>query len=91
MRRCRRASCWDATFEDKVAGLAQVMCAYTRGRAWFTWKEDRKGAIAPGMLADFIVLDRDYLSLPEGDTRFLRPVLTAVGGRVVFEDGQCQP
>ena len=43
------------------------------------------------MLADFIVLDRDYLSVPEDDIRFLRPVLTAVGGRVVFEDGRCRP
>lgn len=69
----------------------QALRAYTRGSAWVTWEEDRKGAIAPGMLADFIVLDRDYLSVPEDDIRFLRPVLTAVGGRVVFEDGQCQP
>ena len=69
----------------------QALHAYTRGSAWFSWEEDRKGAIAPGMLADFIVLDRDYLSVPEDDIRFLRPVLTAVGGRVVFEDGKCRP
>lgn len=63
----------------------QALRAYTRGSAWFTWEENRKGAIVPGMLADFIVLDRDYMTVPEDDIRFIRPVLTAVGGKVVFE------
>ena len=63
----------------------QALRAYTRGSAWFTWEENRKGAIAPGMLADFIVLDRDYLTVNEDDIRFIKPVLTAVGGKVVYE------
>jgi len=63
----------------------QALRAYTRGSAWFTWEENRKGAIAPGMLADFIVLDRDYLTVNEDDIRFIKPVLTAVGGKVVYD------
>ena len=63
----------------------QALRAYTRGSAWFTWEENRKGAITPGMLADFIVLDRDYLTVNEDDIRFIKPVLTAVGGRVVYD------
>jgi len=63
----------------------QALRAYTRGPAWFTWEENRKGAIVPGMLADFIVLDRDYLTVNEDDIRFIKPVLTAVGGKVVYE------
>jgi len=66
----------------------EALRIYTRGSAWFTWEENRKGAIASGMLADFIVLDRDYLTVPEDDIRFIRPVLTAVGGKVVFEAGR---
>ncbi len=63
----------------------QALRAYTRGSAWFTWEENRKGAITPGMLADFIVLDRDYLTVNEDDIRFIKPVLTAVGGKVVYD------
>ena len=66
----------------------QALRAYTRGPAWFSWEENRKGAIVPGMLADFIVLDRDYLTVDEDDVRFIRPVLTAVGGKVVYEAGR---
>jgi predicted amidohydrolase YtcJ len=63
----------------------QALRAYTRGPAWFTWEENRKGAIAPGMLADFVLLDRDYLTVNEDEIRSIRPVLTAVGGQVVYE------
>ena len=63
----------------------QALRAYTRGPAWFTWEENHKGAIVPGMLADFIVLDRDYLTVNEDDIHFIKPVLTAVGGKVVYE------
>jgi len=36
------------------------------------------------LLADLVVLDRDYLTVPEDDIRFIRPV-TVVGGKVVSE------
>jgi predicted amidohydrolase YtcJ len=61
---------------------------HTRGSAWFTWEENPRGAIVDGMLADFIIVDRDYLTVPEDDIRFIRPVLTAVGGKVVYEAGR---
>ena len=63
----------------------EALRVYTRNGAWFTFEENRKGAIIPGFLADFIVLDKDYLTVPEDDIRFLRPVTTVVGGKVVYE------
>ena len=57
----------------------QALRAYTHGPAWFSWEENRKGAIVSGMLADFIVLDRDYITVDEDDIRSIRPVLTVVG------------
>lgn len=35
--------------------------------------------------ADFIVLNPDYLSVPEDGICFLGPVMTGVGGRVAYE------
>ncbi len=39
----------------------------------------------PGFLADLIVLDKDYLTVPEEEIATIRPVMTIVGGTVVFE------
>lgn len=66
----------------------QALRVYTRNGAWFTFDEDRKGALIPGFLGDLVVLDKDYLTVPEDEIRFIRPVMTVVGGRVVWEAGR---
>jgi predicted amidohydrolase YtcJ len=63
----------------------QALRVYTRNAAWFTFEEDRKGAIIPGFLADFLVLDKDYLTVPEDAIRSIRPLLTVVDGRIVHD------
>ena len=63
----------------------QALLVYTRQAAWFSVQEDRRGAIMPGFLADLIVLDKDYLTVPEHEIATIRPVMTIVGGKVVFE------
>jgi predicted amidohydrolase YtcJ len=35
-----------------------------------------------------VVLDRDYLTVPEDAIKDLKPVLTMVGGKVVYEAAQ---
>jgi predicted amidohydrolase YtcJ len=47
--------------------------------------EDKLGTIEAGKLADLVVLDRDYLTVPIDEIYTLKPVLTMVGGQVVFE------
>jgi hypothetical protein len=47
--------------------------------------EDRLGTIEPGKLADLVVLDRDYFSVPDVEIKKIRPVLTVVDGRIVHE------
>ena len=41
------------------------------------------GTLEPGKLADFIVLDRDFLTIPENDIPNVRVLMTAVGGKVI--------
>jgi predicted amidohydrolase YtcJ len=36
-------------------------------------------------LADLVVIDRDYLTCPEAQIREIRPVMTILNGRVVYE------
>jgi predicted amidohydrolase YtcJ len=63
----------------------QAISAYTTGSAFAEFEEKEKGTLAPGMLADFIVLDRDVTAVsPEKllQTKVLRTVL---GGKTVYE------
>ncbi len=39
------------------------------------------------MLADMIVLDKDYFSVPDSEIWKLKSLLTVVDGRVVYGDG----
>ena len=56
----------------------------THGSAWFSGEQDQKGMIAPGLLADFVILRDDFFSIPEEQIKDLEAVLTVVGGRVVY-------
>ena len=63
---------------------AQALFCYTQGRAWQEFAEAEKGRLAPGLLADFTVLDRDYFTVPEADIPRLRVQATVTGGQVVY-------
>ena len=61
-----------------------ALIAYTRKNAYFIFQEENLGSIQPGKLADLVVLDRDYLTVPADQIKDLRPVMTMVGGKIVF-------
>jgi len=63
----------------------EALRLFTRDNAWFLRMEDRAGTIEPGRLADLVVLDRDYFTVPDADIRRIRPVMTIVDGRIVHE------
>jgi predicted amidohydrolase YtcJ len=47
-------------------------------------KEKELGTLEPGKLADFVVLNRDYFTVPEDQIASTYPVMTVVGGKAVF-------
>ncbi len=51
--------------------------------AYYVLKESVLGSLETGKLADFLVLDRDYLTVPEREIEDIRILMTMVGGRVV--------
>ena len=63
---------------------AQALFCYTQGSAWQEFAEAEKGRLAPGFLADFTVLDRDYFTVPEADIPRLCVQATVTGGQVVY-------
>ena len=64
---------------------AEALCAYTAGSAAAAGRAHELGVLAPGMLADFAVFDRDLLACPQDDILKTRALATYVGGRCVFE------
>lgn len=62
-----------------------ALIAHTRKNALIIMQENNLGSIAPGKLADLLVLDRDYLTVPADEIKDIRPVITVVGGRVVYD------
>jgi len=65
--------------------LEEALAAYTRGAAWAGFAERDLGTLAPGKLADLVLLDRDLARIPPSEIRDARVLLTAVGGKVVYE------
>ena len=63
--------------------VEEALRAYTSGAAYASFDEARKGILAAGRLADFVMLDRNILEIPPEDIRDARVVMTVVGGRVV--------
>ena len=66
----------------------EALSLRTRESSWHLRMEDRLGTIEPGKLADLVVLDRDYFSVPDIEIKKIRPVLTVVDGKVVHESAR---
>ena len=62
-----------------------ALIAYTRNNAYFIFQEDNLGSIQPGKLADLVVLDRDYLTVPLDQIKDIQTVMTLVAGRIVYQ------
>ena len=70
--------------EQAITPEEALRCATVEG-AWLSFDEANKGRLAPGMLADLVVLDRDPLTLAASAIASLDARITVCGGRVVHE------
>lgn len=70
--------------EQKIT-VDEALRAYTTGAAYAGFMEREVGMLAPGMLADIVVIDRDLTRVAPETIRDARVMLTMVGGRVVFD------
>lgn len=62
----------------------QALRMYTIWAAHLQHAENDRGSIEAGKLADFVVIDRDYLTCSEAEIRSIEPVMTIVAGRVAY-------
>jgi predicted amidohydrolase YtcJ len=72
-------------FPEQRLTIEEAIAAYTTGSAYAEFAEKDKGLLAPGMLADFVVLDRDLTAIPSPQILGTRVLRTVVGGKTVYQ------
>jgi len=75
---------WDGKVYGQSQKLSRELALKTATvwGAYYLAKEDVLGSLEPGKWADLIVLDRDYMSVPESDIPNVRILMSMVGGQI---------
>lgn len=71
---------------DQRLSAAEALRGFTADAAWAGHDEGQVGRLQPGLRADFVVLDRDPLTVPPAQLAELQVRSTWVDGRPVYED-----
>jgi predicted amidohydrolase YtcJ len=74
-------------FPENRISRGQALYAYTQGSAYAEFAEARKGKLAPGFDADFILVDRDVYRVAAAEILKTRVLETFVAGRQVYLGG----
>lgn len=70
--------------EQKIT-VEEAVRAYTMGSARAEFTDAVKGSLTPGKLAELVMLNDDFFSIPPTDIEKARVLLTAMDGRIIFE------
>ena len=73
--------------DDNILTRDEALALWTTGSAWFTGDEGKKGAISAGQLADFSILNHDFMTVPDVLIPRTHAKLTGVGGKIVHAYG----
>ena len=72
--------------EQKIS-VEEAVRAYTFGSAYAEFQENEKGTIAPGKLADIVIVSQDIFKIDPKEIEKAKVVMTIMDGRVVYEAG----
>jgi len=70
---------------NQAQSLIDTLDGFTRAGAHMEFRDDRKGLLKEGYLADVVVLDADLETTPAEAISAVRPVMTICDGRVTYE------
>ncbi len=73
---------------ENAVDRRSALLAMTRWAAYACFEEQLRGSIAPGKQADFVVLDRDIMTVPNEQLRDTKVRQTWINGEKVFGSGQ---
>lgn len=69
--------------DEKMTREEALRC-FTVNAAYSAFEENIKGVLKPGMLADFVVLSKDIMTIPEMEILKTEVVMTVIGGEIVY-------
>ncbi|WP_313531937.1 amidohydrolase [Sphingobacterium multivorum] len=78
-------------YQDSKLDRMTALQLYTKGSAWFSQEQQKKGDIAVGMLADLTVLNNDYFTVEDEAIKEIESELTVVAGKIVYAEGDFSP
>ena len=71
---------------EEAISREQALRMYTINNAYASFEEEIKGSIEVGKLADLVVLSEDIMTCAEGNIKEIKPLLTIVDGRIVYQN-----
>ncbi len=89
-RQSRAGEPADGWYADQALTRAEALHAFTLAAAYAAHQEDRLGSLEPGKWADFVIIDRDYFTIPASEIDDIQVLETWVGGKRVFAAGETQ-
>ena len=72
-------------YPEECVDIYTAVDAYTEGSAYAEFMENKKGRIKEGFYADMVILDKDIFTVDSSEIKDIQPILTMVGGKVVYE------
>jgi predicted amidohydrolase YtcJ len=63
----------------------EAVRSFTSWNAWASWREAELGSLEAGKRADLVLLSDDVFTCDEGDLSDVTPMMTMVGGEVVYQ------
>jgi len=70
---------------DQRLTLEECILGYTRDAAYVEFKENEKGQVKEGYLADLVLFSHDLFQVQSEDILRAKPLMTIFDGKVVFE------
>jgi predicted amidohydrolase YtcJ len=67
---------------DQALTAEQALQLMTSNAAYATFEEDSLGSLAPGKLADLVILSANPLAVPAEELAEIQVLMTMVGGKV---------
>jgi predicted amidohydrolase YtcJ len=65
--------------------VEEAVIAYTYGSAFAEFKENEKGTLTTGKLADLAILSQDIFSIPKEQLPSTKSILTIIDGKIVYK------
>ena len=69
--------------DHNILSREEALELYTKGSAWFSNEENKKGSFIENQLADFAVLSQDFFIIPDEEIKNIYSIMTVVGGEIV--------